>query len=414
MHGIKSYNGILKKIGIVIVCICVLLYSVYHFASLFSEEIITIVAGPTTESKFQTLDGYIFRDSEYIISDYRGAADYAVENGEKVAIGDTLARVYAEGNSPNVRSIIAQIEKQTRLLKESTEKKHSVSELASLRAEASGAYSSIMKQIASGKISALDADVKKLLVSLNSVAMLTDEDFTIEETLTVLENARNELLAAGGDSTQITAHKSGYFYSVIDGYEDTFSGKAARELDADSLAALFEYPVSDKEALSYVGKMSYDSKWYYASIIPSREAVAFEGGATYILEFSGGGYYDIAMTLDRIALTADGENAVLVFSTDLLPSGFAFERRQTVRVITDKVSGIYVPTSAVHRVDFERVVYTLSGSVVKMKHIDVIYEGEDYFIVSDGVGEDEEKVYLRSNDLLVIRGSNLFDGRILD
>ena len=414
MHGTKSKNGILKKIGVALVCICVLSYSVYHFASLFSEEIGTIVAGPTTESEFVTLDGYIFRDSEYVRSDYRGAADYAVANGEKVAVGDTLARVYSEGNGESVRNVISEIEKRIALLKESTENKHSVSELASLRAAASGAYSSIMKQIASGKISALDADMKKLLVALNSVAILTDKDFSIKETLAALESAREELLAAGGDSVEISAHKSGYFYSVIDGYEDTFSGKAARELTADGLAELFESPVSDASALSYVGKMSYDSKWYYVSIIRAADTEVFEEGATYVLEFSGGGYYDIAMTLDRAELTSDGKNVALVFSTNLLPSGFAFERRQTARVVTDSVSGIYVPTSAVHRVNFERVVYTLSGSVVKMKYIDVIYEGADYFIVSDGVGKDESKVYLKSNDLLVIRGSNLFDGRILD
>ena len=240
MH--KTGTNILKKIGIVIVCICILSYSVYHFASLFSQEIGTIVAGPTTESSFLTLDGYIFRDSEYVRSDYRGAADYAVENGEKVAVGDTLARVYSEGNAQNVRGVISQIEKKISLLKESTENKHSVSELASLRAEAAGAYYSIMKQIASGKISALDADVKKLLVALNSVAMLTEEDFAIGETLSMLETARDELLAAGGDSMEISAHRSGYFYSVIDGYEDTFSGKAARELGADELVELFESP----------------------------------------------------------------------------------------------------------------------------------------------------------------------------
>lgn len=412
MH--KTGTNILKKIGIVIVCICILSYSVYHFASLFSQEIGTIVAGPTTESSFLTLDGYIFRDSEYVRSDYRGAADYAVENGEKVAVGDTLARVYSEGNAQNVRGVISQIEKKISLLKESTENKHAVSELASLRAEAAGAYYSIMKQIASGKISALDADVKKLLVALNSVAMLTEEDFAIGETLSMLQTARDELLAAGGDSMEISAHRSGYFYSVIDGYEDTFSGKAARELGADELVELFESPTSDSAALSYVGKMSYDSKWYYASIISAKDATAFEKGDSYVLEFSGGGYYDIVMTLDRIEATADGKSTALVFTTNVLPTGFAFERRQTVRVVTGSISGIYVPTSAVHRVNFERVVYTLSGSVVKMKYIEVVYEGADYFIVSDGVGSDEDKAYLKSNDLLIISGSNLFDGRILD
>ena len=140
MH--KARTNILKKIGIVIVCICILSYSIYHFASLFSQEIGTIVAGPTTESSFLTLDGYIFRDSEYVRSDYRGAADYAVKNGEKVAVGDKLARVYSEGNAENVRGAISLIEKKISLLKESTDNKLSVSALASLRAEAAHSFSS--------------------------------------------------------------------------------------------------------------------------------------------------------------------------------------------------------------------------------------------------------------------------------
>ena len=403
-----------KKIGIAIVCLCMLSYCVFHFASLFSEEIGTVVAGPTTEKTVEVLNGYIFRDSEYIISNYGGAVDYAVNDGEKVAAKDQLATVYSEGNSVSIRDTLAVLDERIELLRQSTEDKPSVSELTDLRKIASDAYSSLMKKMASGKVSAIGADQKKLLVALNSIAMLTQEDFTIEDTLGKLLDARKTLLAAGGESEEIAAAKSGYFYSGIDGYESSFSGEAAKELDAEGFIKLFEDPLPNESALSYVGKMSYDSTWYFASVMHVSKSETFEEGVKYDLEFSGGGYFDIPMTLYRMVLSEDGKQAVLVFSTNILPSDFGFERRQTAKIVTDSISGIYVPVSAIHRVNFERVVYTLSGSVVQMKYVDIIYEGPDYFIVRDGYGEDEEKVYLKSNDLLVISGSNLFDGRILD
>ena len=159
--------------------------------------------------------------------------------------------------------------------------------------------------------------------------------------------------------------------------------------------------------------MSYDSTWYFVSDVKASDADSFEEGRRYTVEFTGGGYFEVSMTLQRILLSSDQKSAVLVFETNIIPSEFGFEHRQTAKVVTNTVSGIYVPMSAVKRENFTRVVYIISGSVVELRHIDIIYEGADYYIVSDDA-ESDEKIYLKSNDQLIVSGSNLFHGRILD
>ena len=56
------------------------------------------------------------------------------------------------------------------------------------------------------------------------------------------------------------------------------------------------------------------------------------------------------------------------------------------------------------------------GSVVLERRIRIIYKGRDYYTVENGEFIDAEggKPYLKSNDVLILDGNNLFDGRIID
>ncbi len=412
MQG-KAKTGIFKKLGIVVVCLCVLSYAAFHFASLFAEEIGTVIVGPTEEKMSVTLGGYIFRDSQYITANEVGAVDYAVRNGEKVAVKDKLATVYTEGNLVGVRDTLAVLDEQIELLRLSVDSKPSVSALAELRKKASDAYYALMKQLASSDVSSLKADSTKLLTLLNSVKMISDSDFDIKGTLSELEAYRADLLAAGGENIDISTDRSGYFYTSVHGYESSFSGESARTLDADGFISLFETDTDPADTDNVIGKMSYDSRWYFASKTSVKGAERFTEGERYAVEFTGGGYFSIDMVLERVLLSSDEKSAVLVFGTGRLPDGFGFEHRQTAKVVTGSIRGIYVPATAIRRENFERVVYIIKGSVVEMRHIDVIYEGADYFIVSE-YAADEERLYLESNDQLIVKGSNLFHGRILD
>lgn len=403
-----------KRIGVLLAVLLVLSYIIYHVASLFGDEIKTVVVGQSSESSSVTMDGYIFRDSSFVYSTNTGVVDFKVTNGERVAFGDEVALVYEKGSLSDSKKLLLALDEQISLLRQSADRGYGISELTSLRESAANAYYSIMREMSEGSFSGVSASAERLLIALNSIENLTNKDFSINNTIAELEAVRREMLADKGEAESVGSTKSGYFYSVTDGYESSFTASAATELSADELSYLISSSVAKRDDANLVGKISSDSVWYFVSEMPALDARSFEKGKYYTVNFLGGGGYEIKMSLERWLESSDSESAFLVFRTNVIPDGFGFERRQSAEVVTSTTKGIYIPAAAVYRVDGKESVYILKGSVVLLRRVEVIERGSDYCVVSDG-GENEDGVpYLKSNDLLIISGGNLFDGRILD
>ena len=108
------------------------------------------------------------------------------------------------------------------------------------------------------------------------------------------------------------------------------------------------------------------------------------------------------------------DRALLVFSCDRQPDGFSFDRCQSVSITVSAVSGLYIPKSVVKKIDGEKGVYILRGSIVYFRHIRVVYTGSDYYLVAADTEHDDERTYIRPNDMIILNGRNLFDGRVLD
>jgi hypothetical protein len=137
-------------------------------------------------------------------------------------------------------------------------------------------------------------------------------------------------------------------------------------------------------------------------------------GETYNVNFPENNNTTIQMTLERKVVSEKTREIIVVLSTNRLPDNFVLERCMTAQIERSSVSGIYVPRSALVRHEGENGVYILRGSVVHFRRIDIIYQGDDYFLVAERDDKDGDYYYLGSNELIITEGNNLFDGRILD
>ena len=121
------------------------------------------------------------------------------------------------------------------------------------------------------------------------------------------------------------------------------------------------------------------------------------------------------MTLEQLLVSEDRGDVFARFSCDRLPDGFVFNRSEDVAITVDRISGMYVPEEAVAWMDGRMGVYILRGSVVRFRCIEIVYEGNGYYLVREDASSEEENVtYLRPNDLIILNGHQLFDGRIMD
>ncbi len=395
--------------------IAILAYIIFHIVSLFSTNMSTIVVAESTEQTKLEFDGYIFRDEVPVLTDYGGAVDYIAYDGLKVAAGECVAVVYEQGNVANVSNSIDQLDEKIDLLEQSMDRSLSLSDLPDINEDASVAYDSIMKKLASGDISGISGDINDMTSSLCKNSVLTDKDSPVPTTLKSLYDERTRIMAAGGATREIFAERSGYFYSDTDGYESIFTVAAA---DAMTPRLYQKYASADARSAPdgqyTVGKMVYDIEWRFVAMVSAEAEKYFEEGATYQTSFTGGDDISIPLTLLRISRDGDSSSVLLVFECDRMPNGFDFSRAQSVEIVVSSVTGINVPKSAVHRSRGELYVYILKGSVVFERRIEVIHEGDDYYTVKAGIAADENDIYLQSNDTLILDGKNLFDGRILE
>lgn len=408
-------RSLLYRVAAALACIAIISYTVFHMVSLFSAELSTVVVGSTTEETKLELDGYIFRDETVITAKYGGAVDYIAHDGLKLAAEEKIAVVYEQGNNSNISDNIDELDEKIAVLEASLEGRASVSELPSVNLSLDTSYSTIMKKIADGDMRGISENVDDMTAQMGRISVLTDEESPIADTLEYLYAERTRIKAAGGASVEVKSDRSGYFYSDVDGYESIFTIAAAEELTPD---LYYKYASADavpaQERGNAVGKMVYDSRWLFAVMVSAKELSHFEEGESYRTVFTGAGDVSVPLSVNRIAPDVDSSSALVVFECDRMPTGFSFERAQSIEIVVTSVTGINVPKSATHKAEGGLYVYILKGSVVFERRIEVVYEGSDYYMVLDGIEPDESDVYLQSNDTLILSGQNLFDGRILE
>ena len=415
MEEKKSVSFILR-VSLVLLVIAVLSYAIYHVASLFREDMTTIAAGTTTERTAISASGYVFRDESVLYSPYGGVVDYEVRDGEKVSRGQALAYVHEGSNGEYQKRYLQLLDEQIAILRESDASAVKDMDISVANTQVSDSYDSIVKLLAAGKAGGLDEEIDKMLIGLNRREVISGEGGFVSATLETLLAARASVLSGGKAHLQ-TATESGYFYSVVDGYEQLFSLANAEKVTPDNFYSLLHSIGNQKNESGKIayGKLAADSNWKFIIPLSASEADSFAEQKTYNLSFFRSNGLSLPMTLDRILRSENSSECLLAFSCDRLPSDFVLNRCEDVEIEISSVSGMYVPKHAVSRVNGRLGVYILRGSVVHFRCIEVVHEENEYYLVREDASSQEEGVYyLRPNDMIILNGYQLFDGRIMD
>ena len=409
-------KSVIPYIAMALLFALVVVYTVYHISSIFGEGITTIAAGVSTDTTSVSGSGYVFRDEKLLYSDNIGVVDYIVNDGEKVRKDQSVADVYEGGSHLGGRDTVRLLDSRIALLEKSIAK--SGTDMTSLRKSLNDTYYSIVKQLSDGDVRGLSRDRDALLTEMNMIqSLLGGESSSVNQALSSLASERAALFDSAGGYERESVLESGYFYHEADGYESAFSAEFALGASGEALYSLITEGLSTAEVSpACYGKIAADADWIFVMPIDVNEREYFEVGNTYSMNVVSGTMGVLPMTLEKILeVSSDERSLLLVFSCDRLPESGALDRSLSVSVTVDSRSGIYVPAGAIELLDGYRGVYVLKGSVVCFRTVEIIYIGNDYFLVAEEP-EDENipYEYLTVNELIIVNGKNLFDGRILD
>lgn len=404
------------RLALTFLLLCLIIYTCYHALWNSSGRLLTTPARQISDTRLIGGEAWLFRDETLLTSHEAGLVNSVAVSGSKVGKNTVLTEVWSDGSVDGLG------ERQTKL--DLINRTVSVLESGILpsgtplsnaegyRNDAATTVTEIRRAIRDGNWEALSKLEDELLISLNRYGALTGKADAINE---VLERAKAErdAMLVGNKTELINSESSAYYYglSEVDGYETVFTETALSELSAESFAMLKASEPKTGDGF-VAGKLCYGYSWHVAVEFSDACEDLFLIGGFYQVSFPENDGATVEMICERL-LQNDNGGTVAVLRSDVTPSDFRFLRSQRAEITVGYMEGIYIPKQAYVSLDGVDGVYVFDESTVRFRRISISYVGDGYLIASLVDGDpDHEIPYLGLNDLMILSGRKLYDGKV--
>lgn len=398
-----------KAIKIIVVLFVIVFFVHQIYSSLF-KPIVTQSADYYEHTEGMEISAYIIRNEKTVSANSDNVLHFVVGDGSRVAKNGTIAQIYNNKNASvtvtkieNLKSQIADIED----LQAYNDQKAADLELITNRVSSS--VNDLIYSAAHGNYNNMSEPLKNYLLSINRQQMITGEQTDFNEQI---ESLKAELSSLSQDLPtpidNITAHESGYFISSIDGYENVLS---ADNLDAVTPEFLKKLS-SEKKDSNVIGKIVSDYEWYIAAKVTLNDSLKYKIGDKLTIKTMLKSTPELSVTVKQINMSEDNKSAVVIYACQQMNSEIASMRTGTMTVVNSVHKGLKIPRKALRVSNSQTGVYVLSGITLEFVAVNVIFSNDNYdFIICEQQTSNDD--VLRLYDEVVVKGRNLYDGKIV-
>lgn len=411
-------------VAITAIAVALVIYFGFYVAKVFSEPYTTALAYTYTSNDSAEAVGILVRQ-ETVLPAQTGIVDVTRSEGEKVGVGQSVAQVYRDSQAQNNQADLEALADQIQLLEYSSDG-GGVDSAAKLDENILQAVTALHAASGVGDYNQLEDQARTLKSTVLKRGYVYGNGLGAEELSQKLNDLKSQYAAlkqqTSSSTSSVRAPQSGVFSTLVDGYETAVTPQTVFQLTPSSLSALLAG--QGKEAGGGMGKLITSTRWYFAAALPVSVAERLKEGSTATLRFSGDFDQDIDMRVDQVG-QAEGDKSVAVFSTDRYLSQTTLLRQQTAELIFNSWSGLRIPKQALRmekstytdketgqEVQNNRLgVYALLGGRAEFKTVEVVTEGDDYYVVRSTTDESDA---LRAGDEVIVRATELYDGQLLE
>ena len=411
-------------VAITAIAVALVIYFGFYVAKVFSEPYTTALAYTYTSNDSAEAVGILVRQ-ETVLPAQTGIVDVTRSEGEKVGVGQSVAQVYRDSQAQTNQADLEALADQIQLLEYSSDG-GGVDSAAKLDENILQAVTALHAASGVGDYNQLEDQARTLKSTVLKRGYVYGNGLGAEELSQKLNDLKSQYAAlkqqTSSSTSSVRAPQSGVFSTLVDGYETAVTPQTVFQLTPSSLSALLAG--QGKEAGGGMGKLITSTRWYFAAALPVSVAERLKEGSTATLRFSGDFDQDIDMRVDQIG-EAEGDKSVVVFSTDRYLSQTTLLRQQTAELIFNSWSGLRIPKQALRmekstytdketgqEVQNNRLgVYALLGGRAEFKTVEVVTEGDDYYVVRSTTDESDA---LRAGDEVIVRATELYDGQLLE
>lgn len=395
----------LMKILPIAVLTAVLVYFAVQLYNYLSDPVNTtlVVAGQAEDTI--ALNGWLLRDEE-VLPAQNGTLSRARQEGERVGVGQVLARVYANDGALQTVSQIETLELQLQQLQFALTSYLNPDAALKLDTSITGDILTLRQSLTGGDYTAAEGDI----APLKAAVLKRDHSYASQEEIqTEIKSVEGQIksLEASLSGTTVTARASGTYSAVCDGYETVLTKAFLEEVTPGKLARL--RPVDEQ---SNMGKLIYGDTWYYVVTLPEEQASYLKSQGAVTLRFAKGFDQNIRMQVVSVSAPEDGQAAVTLSCRKYLAQTTLL-RHQAADVILRTYEGLRVPSNAL-QVSEEGVtgVYCVDGSTAAFRPVTVLYQGQGYALVQPAEGASDTQT-LRVGDEVIATAGALSDGKVI-
>ncbi len=354
------------------------------------------------------ITGHIIRGESFVTSKNKGVLHFVTPDGIRVAKGGTIANIYSSESASITVSkmdvVKGQIEDIEDILSYNDVE---AANLELINSKISESLRDLIFEGCAGNYRNMKSAEEELLSANNRKQAALGVTTGLSDRLRELKNEYKELSSSLPSSEgKIKARLSGYFVSKTDGYEQVLKSDDLSEITPEFLENLKTKEVPE----NVVGKIVSDYEWYVAATVPINDSLKYKEGEEIKLLTNVKSSPELLATVKQINISETEEDAVIIFACSDMNKELATMRTGNMTVITKEYEGLKIPQKALRVVDSKKGVYVQNGMQINFVPVEIIYRTESYIIVEK---QNEQGEYLKLYDKVVVKGRNLYDGKIV-
>lgn len=402
-------NTFLSKLLKIAALLLVISYAAYQLYASIYNPLVTETAVHYTGYDGFTIEGLVARNETVIDYDTDLVKYYVIEDGEKVSKGGTLAELYNQSEQININNQIKELQKNIDNIEQTMA--YNSTEAVDLNLLSNKVYSALSNYVltfASGNFGGSTETAAELLSTISVRQAATGETIDFSSTLAALNNRMAKLqstkTAAQG---VITTDRSGYFVSQVDGYENALNLESVLTLTPDG----FKEIKATTPSKNAIGKIVEDYKWYIVSLISIDRSARFSVGKTVTLKTNLREMPQLKATVRAVNKGKTGDQAVLILECDGMNNYICSARNISVTVVTENYDGLMINQKAIRMIDGKHGVFVVSGMQASFVTVNILKNTDDYAICEM---QTDDTNALRLYDEVIVKGKNLYDGKIIN
>ena len=345
--------------------------------------------------------GVIVR-AEKLLSTDMPYVSLLAENGEEVAANSAVAVAVQNQSSLDVAHRANEVETEINYLRSLLSRLSSASDNAEQETALRSAVYRLSEASMQEDAGELDSAVATLSTLLRGSAAENSE-----EELSALIRETEELRGQLSERDYLYAPAAGIFSAETDGFESL----TPAVLDGISPEGVENLRTQGSDvADNVIGKVVTNHAWYYAAVMAEKDSDRLRVGDVTSLDFGYRSSRTVRAAVRSISPTDRAGQVAVVFRCSSALAETLSLRLAEAEVVFRSYSGLRVPKKAVHVEDGKTVVYTVSAGQMERKLVDILYTGEDFYLVEAG----SEGSSLRAGNELIVSGKNLKDGNVVN